>query len=150
MARPMLSDELWSRLKEIMLRHRIGHWTVSEYGGVSQRWLLVKSNQAKLREEHILNKAITKSTESSLKRFNRLCCKTFSCEADAQKAIEEWQKEQEFATVSEVAIIEEKHHAKPGRPNLDATYTSQFCITGFVSTSLALKAHRLHSKQLFL
>jgi hypothetical protein len=50
-----------------------------------KRWLLVKSNQAKVREEHILNKVVFKSSESSLKSFSRLCRKGFSCAADAQK-----------------------------------------------------------------
>ena len=127
-----------------------GHWATSEYGGVPQRWLLVKSNQAKAREEHILNRALIKSTESSLKSFNRLCRKVFSCEADAQKAVEEWQKEQEFTSLSDVVVIEEKQHAKRGRPSLDAVYTSQFYITGFLSTSLCLKAQAQESKGLFI
>jgi transposase len=127
-----------------------GHWATSEYGGVPQCWLLIKSSQAKTREEHILNKVITKSTESSLKRFNRLCRKAFSCEADAKKAVEEWQKEQEFTTLSEVVVIEEKHHAKRGRPGLDATSTSQFYITGFLSTSLSLKKQAQETKGLFI
>lgn len=62
-----------------------------------------------VREEHILNTVITKSTESSLRGFNRLCRKAFACEVDAQKSVEEWQKEQEFTTLSEVAIFEEKN-----------------------------------------
>jgi transposase len=127
-----------------------GYWATSQYGGILQRWLLIKSNQAKTREEHILNKVVTKSTESSLKSFNRLCRKAFSCGADAQKAVEEWQKEQEFTTLSEVVIIEEKQRAKRGRPSLDATYTSQFYITGFLSTSLSLKAQAQDTKGLFI
>jgi hypothetical protein len=58
-----------------------GYWATSQYGQVSKRWLLVKSNQAKVREEHILNKVVSKRTESSLKSFNRLCRKAFSCAA---------------------------------------------------------------------
>lgn len=127
-----------------------GHWATSEYGGIPQRWLLIKSSQAKAREEHILNKVITKSTESSLKSFNRLCRKAFSCEADAKKAAEEWQKEQEFTTLGEVSIIEEKQHAKRGRPSLDAAYTSQFYITGLLSTSLCLKIQAQETKGLFI
>jgi transposase len=127
-----------------------GYWATSQYGGIPQRWLLIKSSQAKAREEHILNKVIIKSTESSLKSFNRLCRKAFSCAADAQKAVEEWQKEQEFTTLDEVSIIEEKQHAKRGRPSLDAAYTSQFYITGLLSTSLSLKAQAQETKGLFI
>ena len=127
-----------------------GYWATSQYGGISQRWLLIKSSQAKVIEEHILNKVNTKSTASSLKSFNRLCRKAFSCAADAQKAVEEWQKEQEFTKLSDVAVLEEKQHAKRGRPSLDATYTSQFYITGLLSTSLSLKKQAQDTKGLFI
>jgi len=127
-----------------------GYWATSQYGGVSQRWLLIKSTQAKAREEHILNKVVTKSTESSLKSFNRLRRKAFSCAADAQKAVEEWQKEQEFTTLNDVTIHEEKQHAKRGRPGLDATYASQFYIAGCLSTSLSLKKQAQDTKGLFI
>ncbi len=127
-----------------------GYWTTSQYGGVSQRWLLIKSSQAKVREEHILNKVISKSTDSSLKSFNRLCRKAFSCSADAKKALQEWIDAQEFVTLHSEAIVEEQKHAKRGRPGLDAKYTSQFYITGFLATSLNLKAQAQDTKGLFI
>jgi transposase len=127
-----------------------GYWATSQYGGVSQRWLLVKSSQAKVREEHILNKVISKSTDSSLKSFNRLCRKAFSCFADAKKALQEWVDAQEFVTLHSEAIVEEQKHAKRGRPGLDAKCTSQFYITGFLATSLNLKAQAQDTKGLFI
>ena len=127
-----------------------GHWATSEYGGVSQRWLLVQSSQAKVREEHILNKVISKSTDSSVKSFNRLCRKAFSCAADAQKALQEWLEAQEFVTLHNQAIVEQQKHPKRGRPGVDAQYTSQFYITGFVATALNRKAEAHDTKGLFI
>jgi transposase len=148
------AKQLISRAKQVewisLDEEYSGYWTTSQYGGVPQRWLLIKSSQAKAREEHILNRVIRKSTESSLKSFNRLCRKAFSCEADAQKAVEDWQKEQEFITLSDVAVLEEKQHPKRGRPSLDAAYTSQFYIAGFLSTSLSLKKQAQDTKGLFI
>lgn len=127
-----------------------GYWTTSHYGGVAQRWLLVKSSQAKVREEHILNKVISKSTNSSLKSFNRLCRKAFSCSADAKKALQEWVDAQEFVTLHNETIVEEQRHTKRGRPGLDAQYTSEFHITGSLATSLNLKAQAQDTKGLFI
>ena len=127
-----------------------GYWSTSQYGEVSQRWLLVKSSQAKVREEHILNKVVSKSTGSSLKSFNRLCRKAFSCAADAKKALQEWIEAQEFVTLFNEAITEEKKRTKRGRPGLDAEFTSQFYITGLLATSLNLKAQAQDTKGLFI
>jgi transposase len=127
-----------------------GYWTTSHYGNVPQRWLLIKSNQAKSREHHLLNKAVAKSTESSLKNFNRLCRKAFSCKADAQKALDAWLKEQEFTMVHEECIIEEKQHSKRGRPGADAEYISQFYISGLLATSLNQKNEAADTKGLFI
>lgn len=127
-----------------------GYWSTSQYGEVSQRWLLVKSSQAKTREEHILKKVLSKSTESSLKSFNRLCRKAFSCAADAKKALQEWTDAQEFITLYNEEITEEKKRAKRGRPGLDAEFTSQFYVTGLLATSLNLKEQAQDTKGLFI
>lgn len=127
-----------------------GHWVESEYGNVSQRWLLVKSTMAKTREEHILNKKILNSTKDSLKSFNRLCRQRFSCQADAQKAFDIWQKEQEFTEVFNMKIIEDKQHNKRGRPAIDADYTSEFYMMGCLTTSLKCRTEAQNSKGVFI
>lgn len=127
-----------------------GYWVESKYGNVSQRWLLVKSTMAKTREEHILNKSILNSTKKSLKSFNRLCRQRFSCQADAQKAFDIWQKEQEFTEVFDMKIIEEKQRQKRGRPAIDADYVSEFYLTGCLTTSLKRRAEAQNSKGLFI
>ena len=71
---------------------------------------------AKAREEHILNKKILNSSKDSLKSFNRLCRQAFSCQADAQKSFDAWQKEQEFSEVFDMKIVEKKQRQKRGRP----------------------------------
>ena len=111
-----------------------GHWIYSEYGDVPQQWLLVRSTMAKAREEHILNKKILNSTKESLKSFNRLCRQEFSCQADAEKTFDAWQKEQEFSEVFDMNIVEKKQRQKRGRPAIDAEYQAHFCMTGALYT----------------
>ncbi len=50
-----------------------GAWFSSSYGGVSQRWLLVKSAQAHTREKHLLDARLKKETAQAVKRFKKLC-----------------------------------------------------------------------------
>lgn len=113
-------------------------------------WLLVKSSMAKAREAHILNKRILNSTKESFKSFNRLCRQAFSCPADAQKAFDAWQKEQEFGQVLNMKIVEKKQRHKRGRPAIDAEYQAHFCITGALLTSLGLRAEAQDTKGLFI
>ena len=42
-------------------------WYDATYGGVKQKWLLVKSEQASKRERHTLNKTILKNTQQAMK-----------------------------------------------------------------------------------
>jgi transposase len=60
-------------------------WYDATYGGVKQKWLLVKSEQAGKRERHTLNKTILKNTQQSMKAFKKLCQQSFACETDALK-----------------------------------------------------------------
>ncbi|WAJ71888.1 DUF4277 domain-containing protein (plasmid) [Catenovulum adriaticum] len=65
-----------------------------EYGGVKQKWLLVRSEQAAKRETHTLSKRMHKQAEQARKSFKQLSQKIFACEVDAQKSLEEWEKKQ--------------------------------------------------------
>ena len=45
-------------------------WYDATYGGVKQKWLLVKSEQAGKRERHTRNKTILKNTQQSMNLRN--------------------------------------------------------------------------------
>jgi transposase len=55
----------------------------SEYGGVKQKWLLIRSEQANKLEQHNLNKRMLKARKS----FKTLCQLRFACAQDAQSAM---------------------------------------------------------------
>ncbi|MEE4376293.1 MAG: IS1634 family transposase [Candidatus Competibacteraceae bacterium] len=61
--------------------------TVSRYGGVDQRWLLVYSEQAYRREKKTLEKQLTKQQTQLDKTLWHLHNERFRCEADAWKAL---------------------------------------------------------------
>jgi transposase len=51
----------------------------SEYGGVKQTWLLIRSEQAYKREQHNLNKRMLKAGEQARKSFKQLNQQRFTC-----------------------------------------------------------------------
>lgn len=56
----------------------------SDYGGVAQKWLLIRSEQAQKCEQHNLNKRMVKAGEVARKSFKHLCQQRFACATDAQ------------------------------------------------------------------
>ncbi len=82
-----------------------GAWFDSNYGGVPQRWLLIKSAQAKTREKHLLDAAISKKTERAVIDFKKLVRQEFACNIDAHKALKVWLDKREFIRIHELEII---------------------------------------------
>ena len=109
----------------------------SEYGGVKQKWLLIRSEQAYKREQHNLNKRMLKAGEQARKNFKQLGQQRFACAQDAQTALIKWQDKQAVcdvnAQVTEVAV-----YASAGRPKLGELPTRiEYQITGKLYTPLA-------------
>ncbi len=67
-----------------------GVWLNSSYGGVEQRWLLVRSEQGSKREQKTLRQQVLKSSKESMKQFKQLCGQAFSCKADAKSTLLDW------------------------------------------------------------
>ena len=127
-----------------------GAWFSSNYGDVSQRWLLVKSEKAKKRESHILDKSIYKATEKSLKSFNKSCRQKFSCESDASKALEQWQTSESMLVVVDSKISKIEKRTRRGRPSSKDEIDTSFKIEGHVATSLSAKKESENLKGLFV
>ncbi len=49
-----------------------GAWLESNYGQVKQRWLLIGSEQAKMREQHTLDKRMLTESTTAMKPFKNL------------------------------------------------------------------------------
>ncbi|NGX38599.1 MAG: hypothetical protein K1000chlam2_01773 [Chlamydiae bacterium] len=105
--------------------YRIQPFT-SEYGGVSQRWILVHSDQAFEREIKTLERQIGKEEAELSKTLWHLSCQEFGCSADAQKAISQIKFKYHQASYE---IEEIKKHTDKGRPKVDAPYTTVFKVS---------------------
>lgn len=122
----------------------------SEYGGVKQKWLLIRSEQAYKREQHNLNKRMLKAGEQARKDFKLLGQQRFACAQDAQTALIKWQGKQAVcnvnAQVTEVAV-----YASAGRPKLGELPTRiEYQITGNLYTPLASRQSALEQLGLFI
>lgn len=128
-----------------------GAWLESDYGGVKQRWLLIESEQAKRREQHTLDKRLEKESNTALKSFKKLSRQRFSCELDADKAVDVWLKSHTELLISDRALLKHAIFKQSGRPKLNQQADSyEYQITGQLSWSLTHRAQRLQEKGLFM
>ena len=88
---------------------------LSCYGDVDQRWLLVYSEQSKQRETKTFYRKLDKQEELLRKALWHLGNEIFSCESDAQKAVEK--RIRKFPYHNIITSIEAiNKHQKIGRP----------------------------------
>ena len=85
------------------------------YGGIRQRWILVFSEKAYVRETKTLKKRITREKERIEKKLWHLSKQGFNCKKDAVQALEKLQQKWRYHTIKEVKETVEKRKASGGR-----------------------------------
>jgi transposase len=91
------------------------HPTSSCYGGVSQRWLVIYSQQAEQRELKQLYKRVKRATTQAEKVLKKLNSQEFACEKDARQAVAKAVKQLKWHTVT-ASYQPIKKYPQPGRP----------------------------------
>ncbi len=102
---------------------------VSEYGEVQQRWLLVYSEQAYMRESKTLEKQIQKEKDKATRELTRWSHTEFDCEIDAREALVRWGKQLKYHALDEITIMSKKVKQGKGRPRADAPVVHRHRIT---------------------
>lgn len=127
-----------------------GVWYESNYGGVAQKWLLIRSEQALKREYHNLNKRMLKQSEQGRKAFKKLSQQEYACDVDALKAVEQWESKQPYLKV-ETTIIKVPVFAGAGRPSLNQKPEREYYqITGDLYTALIKRQDAQQQLGLFI
>jgi transposase len=122
----------------------------NEYGGVAQKWLLIRSEQAYKREQHNLNKRMLKAGDQARKSFKLLCQQRFACAHDAQSAIVKWRGKQAVCDV-DARVVEVAVYSSAGRPKRDELPTRiEYQIAGVLWTPLASRHSALQQLGLFI
>jgi transposase len=87
----------------------------SKYAGINQRWLIVFSQKAYEREIKTFEKNLEKETELKNKELWHLGNKAFACEADALKAVKEFNKKLKYHSL-QFTIEGRNQYSTKGRP----------------------------------
>jgi transposase len=111
--------------------------TISEYGGISQKWVLVSSEKGRIREEKTYAKNLEKRVESARKSLKKLMAREFVCEPDAQKAALLWFSEHPFLSSEKLAIAShaKKTNGKRGRPGKEDQVTLAYSVDATIEVN---------------
>lgn len=91
-----------------------------EIYGRQMRWLVVWSEQAFKRESHSLERAISRQEEQLTDALNKLTRKTFGCQEDAQKAVENLLKKYKYLALDQLEYTFKNKAEGRGRPKAEA------------------------------
>jgi len=105
------------------------------YGGVNQRWLVVKSLIAKRKEIQTVSKNFLKKSESEMRQFQKLCGRVFNCKSDGLKAYDEFNKKLQYISIDGINTVEIKQYASRGKPKADAEPKNSYQLSAHVIAS---------------
>ena len=87
-----------------------------DYGGVSQRWLIIESEKRRDSDLKQLEKRLTKQLKIATSELKSLMRQDFACAADAQKAADKLSRSWKYHSLESINIETEAHYTKAGRP----------------------------------
>nr|WP_166156813.1 IS1634 family transposase [Neochlamydia sp. AcF84]NGY95419.1 hypothetical protein [Neochlamydia sp. AcF84] len=115
--------------KEEMEKLSADYWAVelgSIYAGIPQRWLLVYSEQAFIREKKTLDRQIEKELQAKVKELKQLASKAFDCEKDAKAALKAFEKKLKYHRLDKINTIQKRIKQEPGRPKKEQALSIQY------------------------
>ena len=128
-----------------------GTWLESDYGQVEQKWLLVRSEQARKQEQYTLDKRMLKESTASLKSFKKLMRERYICESDAKGSLKKWLKIQRHIDISDIEIVAHAIYKQSGRPKQNQQPDHyEYQINGQLHSSLTQREERLQEKGMFM
>jgi transposase len=86
------------------------------YAEVPQRWVVVESDKRREADLKQLQKRVKQDEQRQQRRLAQLAQESFACEADALNAIQKFEQTLHYCGLSQVSVVEQAHHGKPGRP----------------------------------
>lgn len=90
--------------------------SVSEYGGVRQRWIVVESQERRKSDIKKLDKKIEQIQQQCVQEFQSLAGQDFACVADAIAAAEKLSSKMKWHQLSNIMTLEKPHYGKRGKP----------------------------------
>jgi len=87
-----------------------------QYEGMAQKWVLYKSNYAKIKEDKTIQKKYEKQKKEEKKLISKLCKTAFYCEADAKEILNKHIEQIECIEITEKKLISIPKYKTKGRP----------------------------------
>jgi transposase len=97
--------------------------SMSEYGGVKQRWILVESQARRKSDIKQLDKKLEQIQQNCHQQLQVLAGQGFACVADAVAAAEKLSSQMKWHELTDIQTLEKPHYAKRGKPKADAIPT---------------------------
>ena len=107
--------------------YRSACYTIT-YAGIAQYWVVYHSQSAMDRERRTLQRRLKKEVEQARKSLKKLQRQSFSCQQDAQAAVQRWAQQWQWHQLSAVQISPRKKQDRPGRPNGTTQHTIYYII----------------------
>jgi transposase len=103
----------------------------SEYGGVSQRWLLIESEQRRQSDLKQLAKKIEQYRHNAQQALQRISTQEFACIADAISAAHNLSRKMTWHQLCDLQTTEKRHYDKAGKPSqTDVPTRISYRVTG--------------------
>jgi transposase len=106
-------------LQESKLKGYATTESTSEYGGVSQRWILVESQARRKSDIEKLDKKLEQIRNKCHQDLQTLGVQDFACESDAMAAAQKLSVAMTWHQLSDIEVVEKRHYQKAGKPNKD-------------------------------
>jgi transposase len=89
----------------------------SEYGGVSQRWILIESEQRRQSDLKQLAKKLEQHQQKAAQDLQHLSTQEFACIADAISAAQNLSAKMSWHQLCDVQTTQKRHYGKAGKPS---------------------------------
>jgi transposase len=127
------------------------HETLSTYGGVRQRWIVVYSDPRRKHVQRTVDKHVRTQGETELHAFKQLCRTPFACALDAQQALEVFQRSLQVTQLEDGTVRAVRRYGKRGRPaKTTPGERIEYRIEGALASSLAVRRALLEMKSCFI
>ena len=123
----------------------------SQYALVQQRWFVIQSRAAKVKESKTVLKNVEKLLDKEEKQFVKLTKEIFYCEAEASKALKSFQSILKASTLCDTKILTIAGYSKSGRPFKEQKpdlFT--YCIEGTIQKNETYEKRKINQSGYFI
>ena len=102
----------------------------SSYGDITQRWVVVSSEEMKIREMKTFDKNLSKRFKRAQKGLKQISSILYACESDAKNALSRYLMETPLVTLGDSLIetVHKRENGKRGRPKEGEVLITQYRI----------------------